>query len=231
MSDLQFDIVFESEGLIAVDKPAAVLTTPARDPSDSRPCLGRVLQARMGQQIYPVHRLDFEVSGLVLFAKTTDAHRISQKWFEEGVVKKSYQAITKLPPGALGGSTDWQEWRSILVRGKRRTFEAGHGKPSLTRARAFKVSESAGELFEFWELQPVTGRPHQLRFEMAKHARPILGDILYGGVPSARVGIALRAVSLDFSGIEIASQEWREKLFRDRDGSLCAALRVSDIVL
>lgn len=184
-------ILFENENLIAVDKPVCVLTTPARDKSDPRICLGRDLQDQLKIQIYPVHRLDFEVSGVVLFAKTAEAHRIAQKWFENQEVSKTYQAIAE----KSGGSEEWTEWFSRLVRGKRRSFEAAHGLPSVTRARLVDPKQ------KLWELHPVTGRPHQLRVEMAKRVGPIAGDVLYGAQPAVQKGIALRAVSLDFSKV------------------------------
>lgn len=200
-----FKTAFENENFIAVDKPPLVLTTPARQTSDPRPCLGRDLQAALGIQIYPIHRLDFEVSGLVLFAKTSLAHRLAQKWFEKALVEKTYRALSE--PASLGASSsasslDWVEWTSKLVRGKKRTFEADHGKASQTHARLVMTESSVHWL---WELRPVTGRPHQLRFEMFKHGHPILRDVLYGARPSAageRKGIALRSVSLDFRRIE-----------------------------
>lgn len=185
------EIIFENEHLIAADKPHCVLTTPARDKNDPRRCLGLELQRRAGQQIYPVHRLDFEVSGLVLFAKNPEAHRIAQKWFEAALVVKTYQAVAE--SGA--GPSEWEEWRSKLVRGKRRSFEAPHGSLAITRARVTDVKRGT------WELQPVTGRPHQLRVEMAKHRAPICGDTLYGAKAVERPGIALRAVRLDLTGI------------------------------
>jgi tRNA pseudouridine32 synthase/23S rRNA pseudouridine746 synthase len=184
--------IFQNEHLIAVDKRSGVLTTPARLSTDPRPCLGRELQTELGQQIYPVHRLDFEVSGLVLFAKTTEAHREAQRWFEQELVVKTYQARSAVPASAM----DWVEWSSKIVRGKRRSFEAEHGKLARTRAR---VLVSGG----LWELQPLTGRPHQLRVHMARHGYPIEGDTLYGGVAlTSKNTICLRAVELDFSGID-----------------------------
>lgn len=185
-------VLFENEHLIAVDKPACVLTTPARTPDDPRPCLGRDLQKQLGVQIYPVHRLDFEVSGIVLFAKNPKAHTAAQKWFEHAQVLKTYEAVAE----SGEGPAEWTEWRSKLVRGKRRSFEAPHGSPALTRAR---VTDAQAKR---WELQPITGRPHQLRVEMAKHQAPIQGDKLYGARETPHAGIALRAVRLDFSKIE-----------------------------
>jgi tRNA pseudouridine32 synthase/23S rRNA pseudouridine746 synthase len=192
---MSFDLVFENEHFAIADKPHGYLCTPARDASDPRPCLGRDLQTRMGHQIYPVHRLDFEVSGLVMFAKTTVSHRESQRWFEHNRIGKTYEALSE--PGA-SVATEWCEWRSKIAKGKRRAFEAAHGKESVTRAR-FCAAE--GNLWK-WELMPLTGRPHQLRFEMAKHGFPIWGDVLYGGrAQTLENWIALRGVALDFSAI------------------------------
>lgn len=193
-------IVFENENFIAADKPHGWLTTPAREALDPRPCLGRDLQSQAGQQIYPVHRLDFEVSGLVLFAKNPPAHTAAQKWFEDLKIGKMYEAYSR------GGATRevpsaWQEWKSTLVRGKRRAFEAAHGKPAVTRARVIgEVSWKSIQLLS-WELIPRTGRSHQLRFEMAKHGAPILGDTLYGGEAGPKDWLALRARSLNFAQI------------------------------
>ena len=197
-------IVFQNEFLFVANKPAGWLTTPARDKMDPRPCLGLSLQSALQMQIYPVHRLDFEVSGLVLFAKTPAAHVQAQSWFEHQRVTKTYEARSTMQNAEdRPAPSAWTEWRSQLVRGKRRTFEAAHGQPALTRVRR------RADLI--WELRPVTGRPHQLRVEMAKHGFPIDGDRLYGGRsyggPSEEragpnVGIALKAVSLNFSGIE-----------------------------
>lgn len=188
-------LLLQNERWVAVDKPALWLTTPARTAEDPRPCLGRKLEAELGVRLFPVHRLDFEVSGIVLFAKDADAHRVMQSWFEHGSIQKTYEAWS------AGGRPvgEWQEWHSKLVRGKRRTFEATHGKESLTRARVVESNSDHAR----WELMPLTGRPHQLRFEMSKHGSPILGDKLYGGPPwRADESIALRAVKLDLSAIE-----------------------------
>ncbi len=194
---MSLDLVFQNDDLIVADKPHGWLTTPSRDPKDPRPCLGRDLQKSVGQQIYPVHRLDFEVSGLVLFAKTAIAHREAQSWFEHGLVKKVYEAYSQ---AGSGHHEDWVEWRSKLAKGKRRAFEAPHGKDSHTRARVVEASPKYWK----WELSPVTGRPHQLRFEMFRHGFPILGDALYGGAPiEPSDKILLRATQLDFAGIEV----------------------------
>lgn len=190
-------VVFENEHLIVVDKPAGVLTTPARDPADPRRCLGRELQSQLGQQIYPVHRLDFEVSGLVMFTKTADAHRSAQRWFEHAQVAKLYRGQSLGTPAALAAFVDVQEWQSHIVRGKRRSFVAPHGLLARTRARVVDVKAA------LWHLEPITGRPHQLRVEMARHGFPLRNDVLYGApAEPAQVGISLRAVALGFESIK-----------------------------
>jgi tRNA pseudouridine32 synthase/23S rRNA pseudouridine746 synthase len=197
-------LIYQDDNFVAVDKPTLWLTTPSRDQAEERPILGLVLQTQLQQQIFPVHRLDFEVSGLVLFAKNAEAHRQSQKWFEDGTVVKTYEALSAAGPHAeLAQLREWQDWRSKLARGKRRAFEAPHGKPSHTRARVTEVlsepspQEPLGKWK--WELQPLTGRSHQLRVEMFRHGVPIVGDALYSSQQAWPKGIALRAVHLDLS--------------------------------
>lgn len=202
-------IVFENEHFIVCDKPAGVLSTPSRfEDEDARFCLGTSLQKEKGLQIYPVNRLDFEVSGLVLYAKTAAAHRTANGWFENKTVKKTYRALTtgqsydhipstvpnkRLTLSLEVGSTF--EWRCRLLRGKRRSYESPQGKECLTVA-VFRGMQ--GE-YQEWDLNPVTGRSHQLRFDLSRHGFPILGDTLYGSaVKYSDNHIALRSYKIDF---------------------------------
>lgn len=188
-------IIADNSHFVLVDKPSGMLTVPGRTGAeDPRPCLGWLLQKQLNCQLFPVHRLDFEVSGLVLFAKNAEAHRESNLWFEKRLVHKFYSALS---PGFADASTLPQkfEWKSRLLRGKKRAYESPVGKPALTKATLLK-SEDSQRLR--WRLEPVTGRPHQLRYEMAKHGFAILGDQLYGSQVPYPEGIALRAVRIEF---------------------------------
>jgi tRNA pseudouridine32 synthase/23S rRNA pseudouridine746 synthase len=189
------NVLFENDHLITVDKKSGWLTTPARDPQDTRPCLGRELQAQIGRQIYPVHRLDFEVSGIVLFAKTAEAHRIAQWWFEKCLIDKLYLAETVA--GHSPAPMEWTLWTSKILRGKKRAYESPHGQISETRARVIE----AGVKSWHWELNPITGRSHQLRWALANFGTPILGDVLYGGPQDRPGSIRLRAVSLGLTRV------------------------------
>lgn len=198
--------LFQNEHFVLVEKPALMLTVPGRfEKKDDRPVLGRLIQAELRRNVYPVHRLDFEVSGLVLFALTEKAHAVGNSWFEKKKVQKTYEAFCEnqigktLGPGqvneALPAIDEQVEWNSKLLRGKKRAYENPTGKPALTLATLREV-RADGSLF--WQLNPVTGRSHQLRYELYKHCQPILGDTLYGSTLPWKEGIALRAIKISF---------------------------------
>lgn len=188
---MKFKVVFENENWIAIDKPSGVLSVPGRFAEDSRPVLGTLLQRQLGRQIFPVHRLDFEVSGVILFAKSAAAHRRGNAWFENKEVSKTYFALSEgVAPNPATG-----QWKCLLLRGKKRAYESPAGKSSLTEFECLGVNDN-GHLR--WYLNPVTGRAHQLRYELFRHECPILGDSLYSSqVKLDKDRIALRAFRLD----------------------------------
>jgi tRNA pseudouridine32 synthase/23S rRNA pseudouridine746 synthase len=192
-------IIHESDAVLAVDKPHGWLTIPGRQgEADPRPVLVRELASRAGGKLWIVHRLDREVSGLVLFAKTAEAHRTLCGWFERHEVRKRYEAWTQGTP-PTEGETVWEGW---LIQGRRRTHETrepGKGKWARTIARFEGTGIHAGARLLRFALLPETGRTHQLRCQAASRGFPIAGDVLYGStvawLPDA---IALRAVRLEF---------------------------------
>jgi tRNA pseudouridine32 synthase/23S rRNA pseudouridine746 synthase len=209
---MKLDLIFENEHFAILDKPALVLSTPSREgPADERECLGMELQKQLKIQIFPVHRLDFEVSGLVMFAKNAQAHRLANAWFENKQIFKIYQAYTSGQgfdhiPAEVKNFRDKLEpkgqekffWKSRLIRGKRRSYAHATGKPSETEA--IYIGKDAKSKWHRWELHPLTGRPHQLRFELSSHGFPIIGDELYGSkLIFTKPGIALRAIKIDFT--------------------------------
>ncbi|AUN98257.1 RNA pseudouridine synthase [Bacteriovorax stolpii] len=201
-----YDIVLENEHFVIVDKKAMVLSVPGRmGEDDGRPVLGKILESDLKITIYPVHRLDFEVQGLIMYAKTPAAHKAGNAWFEKKEVHKTYAALTKPLPDAretfkVGESYNW---KCKLLRGKKRAYEAPHGKESLTTA--FLASVENGVFH--WEMNPITGRSHQLRYELFRHGHPIIGDVLYSSSEEfSEKGIALRAFKIDFSKAPRASE-------------------------
>jgi tRNA pseudouridine32 synthase / 23S rRNA pseudouridine746 synthase len=185
-------VLFQNEHAVIVDKPALWLSIPGRTADDTRPVLGKLLEQKLAKKIFPIHRLDAEVSGVIVYGLTPEFHKEANHLFETKSVQKTYQALTDVQDFK---SQETMTWTCKIFRGKKRSFEAAHGKESITQATVVARTEDHLE----WRLLPITGRSHQLRFEMARHQAPILGDALYGSKrPWKTPGIALRAIRIDF---------------------------------
>lgn len=198
-----YQVVFDNPHFIIVDKSANVLSVPSRMGMDEkRPILGLLLERDLKMTLYPVHRLDFEVQGLIMFAKTTAAQKAANSWFEKKIVEKVYCAITRA--NSEFNVDENVEWKCRLLRGKKRAYESPHGKDCVTLAHLLKIDNSG---YFYWQLRPVTGRSHQLRYELFRHKMPIVGDSLYGSDDLfSGEGIALRAFKIDFKKVEDREQ-------------------------
>jgi len=202
-------ILFQSDDVVVVHKPAGWLSVPSiQGHSDPRQVVGIELRQTFGS-VYPVHRLDFEVEGVLLFALHPKAQSVLHKIWEDRDVKKTYHAITQTqmsshwPPyvsGLLQDKVNVEDsgvWKSLIVQGKRRSFIGPHGQKSETEFKLLKHNEQAGTLL--WELSPLTGRRHQLRLELSRRGFPVLGDKLYGsGMECEKDTIRLAATRLNF---------------------------------
>ena len=176
---LQADVqaVHEDADLLVLQKPAGLLCVPGRGP-DKQDCL-----SARAQQHWPgaliVHRLDQATSGLVLMARHIDAQRRLSHAFAERQVHKRYQAVVWGLLAAQEGA--WNEINLPIAadweRRPLRVIDPAHGKPSLTRWRLLGHHPATDT--SRIELEPVTGRTHQLRVHMAAVGHPILGDALY----------------------------------------------------
>jgi tRNA pseudouridine32 synthase/23S rRNA pseudouridine746 synthase len=163
--------------LLVLHKPPGLLCVPGRGP-DKQDCLSARAQQRWPGALI-VHRLDQATSGLVLMARHPDAQRRLSHAFAERQVHKRYQAVVQ---GQLGG--DDSAWHDIdlpiaadWARRPLRVIDHALGKPSLTRWRAL-AHDTAARTTRI-ELEPVTGRTHQLRVHLAAIGHPIVGDALY----------------------------------------------------
>jgi len=180
---MKLSILHEDAALIAVDKPAGTLVIPDRH-DDSIPSIHRTLEERRGERLWVVHRLDKDTSGVLLFARTEDAHRRVSNLFAEGGVGKFYVGLVQGRPEPEAGSIDAPIAEHPAQRGK--MIVARRGKPSLTD---YRVVES-WPLFSLVQFQLHTGRTHQLRVHMAYLGNPFVADPLYGsGQPFLLSGI------------------------------------------
>jgi len=163
-------VVHEDERLIAVSKPAGQLVIPGRGETDVRPLCQQV-EARAGQRVFVVHRLDRDASGLVVFAKDAATHRSLSLSFEKRDVRKTYWVVVK---GQMteGGRID----KPLHAFGSGRMGIDSRGKPSLTEYRIKRNFLNSTWL----EVEPHTGRRHQIRVHFYSLGHPVLGDVYYG---------------------------------------------------
>lgn len=167
----------EDEDLLVLVKPAGLLCVPGRGP-DKQDCL-----SARAQQHWPgalvVHRLDQATSGLLLMARNAAAQRSLGRAFEQRQVHKRYVAIVQGRLGDTGGA--WQDIHLPIAadweRRPLRVIDAVRGQPSHTRWRVLAHDAPPGTTRV--ELEPVTGRTHQLRVHLAALGHPISGDTLY----------------------------------------------------
>ncbi|MEM8571324.1 MAG: RluA family pseudouridine synthase [Pseudomonadota bacterium] len=179
--------------LLVLDKPSGLLSVPAKPPGP-QDCL----EAR-AKSCYPgallVHRLDMDTSGLMVFARTRLAQRHLGWQFERRQIRKTYVARVAGQVAEDSGQVelplicDWPNRPLQMVCLER-------GKRALTHWRVLAREEHATRL----ELQPLTGRSHQLRVHMRDIGHPILGDRFYGSadVQAAADRLQLHAESLTF---------------------------------
>lgn len=203
MVKLCVKIIFENNDLVVVDKPAGWLSVPSRmGAKDSRPCVGIELKKKLRIRLFPVHRLDIEVSGLLVFAKSDQAQRRLSEAFENRKVEKIYEAVTE-DRGNVQTPAPGSLFEDKILRGKKRAYIPKHGDGKIAETRVLE-SRMLADGRRFWRLQPLTGRPHQLRFQLASRGFPVLGDVLYSGTKLGGTEISLRAVRIKFleSGLE-----------------------------
>ena len=177
--------IHEDEHLLVLEKPSGLLSVPGRGP-EKQDCLSKRVQDRYPEALI-VHRLDQDTSGLLLMARGIEAQRRLSKLFETRQVKKRYVAVVAGQPEQTQAAKlpDEDGWRTIdgpiLLDWERRPLHIIHpdGKASRSRWRVLQSSHSESFSTSLIELEPVTGRTHQLRVHMQSIGHPMLGDSLY----------------------------------------------------
>ena len=171
-------ILYADDSLLVLNKPSGLLSVPGRG-EDKQDCL-----SRRAQSVYPdalvVHRLDMATSGLMLMARGAAMQRAISQLFERREVHKRYVAQVD---GQLAPAPTADGWGLIDLpiavdwpRRPLRIIDAA-GKPSQTRWRSLAFNSEAN--CTRVELEPITGRSHQLRVHLLALGHPILGDALY----------------------------------------------------
>ena len=174
-------VLHEDEELVAVDKPAG-MATAAGGGIDDDASLHAWVTRHVGARTYIIHRLDRGTSGVIVFAKTADVHRRLSQAFEGREVAKRYLAVVD---GHVRRATG-------EIAEPLRTFGSGRvgvdpkGSEALTHYRRLERLQDADLL----EVEPLTGRRHQIRVHCYAIGHPVLGDTRYGASPAGGRGAA-----------------------------------------
>ena len=190
--------LYVDDALVVLDKPSGLLSVPGRG-EDKQDCLSARVQARYSDALI-VHRLDMATSGLMVMARGAAMQRELSKAFAAREVSKRYVAVVA---GRLETPVDdWgvidlpivADWPNRPLR----KIDYQTGKPSVTRWRVMAYDDAASTTRV--ELEPVTGRSHQLRLHMRELGHPMLGDALYAppGVQAMAGRMLLHAHRLAF---------------------------------
>ncbi len=181
-----FKLLYRDPHLVAIDKPAGFQVHPPEDPthrvSDSTNCLF-LLRKQLEQYLYPVHRLDRATSGVVVYALSQEAASVLGTAFQNREVHKVYYAVVR------GWTDDQGEFDDALKA-------EGEGQPAMQSLTRFvtlsriELSTPVGRYktarYSLVEVEPVTGRKHQIRRHFANRSHPLIGDSVYGDLAHNR---------------------------------------------
>jgi len=167
----KIEIIAETDHWVALNKPSGLLSIPDR--KQSEPSLKDWLNEKYSR-VWVVHRLDKFTSGLILFAKDEETHKLLSMQFEERVVEKFYLGLVHGILVNKVGSVD----APIMEHPTKKTTYITHqkGRASLTE---YKVFEEHGQ-YTWMQFQIHTGRTHQIRVHMKHIGHPIVCDEVYG---------------------------------------------------
>jgi 23S rRNA pseudouridine1911/1915/1917 synthase len=177
-------ILFEDERMLVVDKPAGVLSVP--DPTAGARSVPELLAAE-GVRVHVVHRLDREVSGVLLLARDEEALALLQDLFRARAVEKIYWGMAS---GHLEPPAGQLTFPILDEPGGARV--SAHGKPARTRYRTLARHGGASEL----ELELLTGRKNQIRVHLAHAGHPLVGERKYARGRDSALRLRSRRVAL-----------------------------------
>lgn len=180
MLKVQFDILYEDDYIIAVNKPPGLIIHRTRL-SEDKVFLLQQLRNQLGAHIYTIHRLDRPTSGVILFAKSAEVASVMSKKFEDHKIEKSYLALVR----------GWMEEEGVIdypltdeETGKTKYQNAVTRYQCLDRS---EISHAIGNRyksarFSLVKVCPDTGRRHQIRKHLSHLRHPIIGDKKHGDV-------------------------------------------------
>jgi len=182
--DVPFRVVYEDEHLLVVDKPAGVVVHPGAGHASGTLVHGLAGRAAGGEEDRPgiVHRLDRDTSGLLVVARSDEAHERLQQLIRERQVERRYTALVRGRPRSWRGTIDAPIGRD-RDDPTRRSLDTDTPREAVTH---FEVAELLGG-HALLDVRLETGRTHQIRVHLAAIDLPVVGDPVYG-VPESALG-------------------------------------------
>lgn len=188
-----FTVLFEDQYLIAVDKPAGISTSSVDGSRNVRDELSAYLrdQSKGKFRAWVIHRLDKEVSGIVLFAKTEEImDKVKENWDE---TEKHYYALVEgAPPQSSGTIKSW-----LVEDGRQKVHSTGNTENGKLAITDYKVIKSLDK-YTLLDITTLTGRKNQIRVHLSDSGCPIVGDRKYGANADFIRRVRLHAYSLTF---------------------------------
>ena len=185
-SEAPLAILHRDEHIVVIDKPPNLLVHRSEiDRHETRFAI-QLLRDQIGQRVWPAHRLDRGTSGVLLFALSPELAGVLGRQFEAGTVEKRYWAVVRGHPPAAGVIDHplSRQRDAYEFQGDQSSQEA---QAAVTRFRRLATTELPvmvdrypSSRYALIELEPVTGRRHQLRRHLKHIAHPIIGDATYG---------------------------------------------------
>ena len=197
-------VLYSDDSAIVLNKPPGLATQGGTGTSEHIDgLLDAFFDERMGRPRL-VHRLDKDTSGVLLVARSPGSAAKFSRSFAGRSAKKTYWAIIAGVPSIDSGQIDLPLAKQPGSGGEKMHVDEENGQPSRTR---YRVIERAGNAAAFVELQPLTGRTHQLRVHMAAIGHPIVGDGKYGGKAAFLTGSISRKMHLHARRLRIPGGE------------------------
>jgi 23S rRNA pseudouridine955/2504/2580 synthase/23S rRNA pseudouridine1911/1915/1917 synthase len=173
-------IIFQNDEFVAINKPPGLLTIPDREGKES--ALKGILKEKFGE-IFTVHRLDKETSGIVVFAKNEKSHKKLSILFEGREIEKFYLGLVIGKPANEKGNIDAGVIEHPVKKGLMAINKKARPNGSSGRGKTASTDYEVLESFRFYswmQFQIHTGRTHQIRVHMKHFGNPVVCDALYG---------------------------------------------------
>ena len=187
-------VLYEDDGIIVVNKPSGLPSQATLDPT--RDHLYAAVQRWVKKEAFLHHRLDFETSGLVLFSKKRSLNKDIGDMFQYKTIQKTYMAI--VAPMPREKTTQFVVENNLAKMNQKilkiHSVTSG-GDHAKTEFEFLQSNQQAGLI----KASPLTGRTHQIRVHLSEYGCPIVGDILYGGIPINPQRTMLHAFQLEFT--------------------------------